>query len=447
LTGLLLGGLVLSVFGQEGEGTSDVISLDIQPSTSQQDVQRTNFEEAVVSGGVFFQNPTGENKLDAGGQAELRVTLSNQGTKAARGVEITVQSSSSQGLKVGSGKQTISADAQVVERVGTLSASAARELTIPIFAPETFSEKNVRLTVGIRATEGKVVGSPDEVTIPTGQVTTAPLVDREIPEGTMDRSDAVAVVIGVSKYTSDAIPSVDYAVRDAETVKQYLVETMGFKLENIIYLENPTQSSLNAVIGTGDNHKGRLYDYLPPDKKDAEIFVYYSGHGAPNPSENGRTYFLPADASPTQLSLTGYPVDLLYENLSKLTSGPVTVAIDACFSGQSEAGTLVKDASPALLSVENPVMSLDQGLVLTASKADQISSWYPEKRHGLFTYYFLKGLRGEADQNDDASITGAEMESYLSENIASKARRLYSRSQNPQVLGQAKNRILVQLEK
>lgn len=438
---------VLPAHAQQGEGTSDVISLDIQPAQTQQTVQRTNFEKAVVTGGVFFQNPSGEDQLDAGGEAELKVTLSNQGTGTARGLEITVHSSSSvEGLKMGRDRHSVSTDTQSVETVGTLAASEAKELRIPIYASETLPEENIELAVDIKAESGRVVGSTEKVTIPTGDVTTAPLVDREIPEGTIDRSNAVAVVIGVSKYTSESIPAVDYAVRDAETVKQYLVKTMGFKLENVIYLENPTQSDLNAVLGSDKNHKGRLYDYLPKDADDSEIFVYYSGHGAPNPSEDGRTYFLPADGSPTQLSLTGYPVDRLYENLSKLTSGPVTVAIDACFSGQSEEGTLVKDASPALLSVENPMMSLDQGLVMTASKADQISSWYPEKRHGLFTYYFLKGLRGEADQDKDKNVTGKEMESYLSENISSRARRLYSRSQNPQVMGKAMDRVLVKLK-
>lgn len=437
---------LVPVYGQQVEGTSDVISLDIQPENPQQTVQHSDYQEAVVTGGVFFQDPSGENQLDAGETAELRITLSNQGTEAARGIAVTLQSSSSvEGMRVGDEEQVITTEPQQIERVDHLGPAEAREITIPLHASESLPEESIQLVVDLEVDRGQVVGSPDNVSIPTGDVTTAPLVDRQIPETNMDRGDAVAVVIGVSQYMTEEVPPVDYAVRDAEVVERYLTETLGFDPANVITLENPTKSSMDAVLGTADDHRGRLYD-LTSDT--SEVFVFYSGHGAPNSSEeNGRTYFLPSDARPNQLSLTGYPVDLLYENLSKVTSGAVTVAIDACFSGQTERGTLVQDASPALLSVENPVVGMEKGLVLTASKADQISSWYPEMKHGLFTYYFLKGLQGEADMDDDQVVDGKEMGEYLSDQVPRQARRLYSRDQNPQVFGRDENRVLVRFDR
>jgi hypothetical protein len=358
---------------------------------------------------------------------------------------VTVQSSSVDELEIGEDRRVVGAEPRPIAQIDTsLGPSEYREINVPIYAPESLPEEDIELGLRVEMEEGEMVGGAERLTIPTGDVTTDPIVDRRIPETRMDRSGAVAVVIGVSQYTNADVPSVDYAVRDTETIRQYLVRTLGFEPGNILSLENPTQSELNAAFGTAENHEGRLHDYLPSDT--SEVFVYYSGHGAPNAQEDGRSYFLPSDGSPKQLGLTGYPVDQLYENLSKVTSGPVTVAIDACFSGQTEAGTLVQEASPALLSVENPAMSLDKGLVFTASEADEISSWYSEKKHGLFTYFFLQGLRGNADRDENGRITGEEMRTYLAENVEMEARRLHSRPQNPQTLGKAKDRVLVQYE-
>jgi uncharacterized caspase-like protein len=47
-----------------------------------------------------------------------------------------------------------------------------------------------------------------------------------------------------------------------------------------------------------------------------------------------------------------------------------------------------------------------------------------QHRHGLFTYYLLRALRGEADTNRDGDVTLGETATYLSQKVlwASKAR-------------------------
>ena len=39
--------------------------------------------------------------------------------------------------------------------------------------------------------------------------------------------DAVAVIIGNSNYTGDRIPKVDYALRDVEAFKRWLIDVQG----------------------------------------------------------------------------------------------------------------------------------------------------------------------------------------------------------------------------
>ena len=135
-----------------------------------------------------------------------------------------------------------------------------------------------------------------------------------------------------------------------------------------------------------------------------------------------------------------------YNDIQKVKSKSKTVVIDACFSGQSgDGGTLVKNASPVLLKVDNTLFKDKNAVVFQSSEANQVSNWYPEKKHGMFTYYFLKGLKGEADINKDGSITVGELEGYINDennNLPYTSKREFQRPQKAVVQGD-KNLLLI----
>jgi regulator of sigma D len=74
-------------------------------------------------------------------------------------------------------------------------------------------------------------------------------------------------------------------------------------------------------------------------------------------------------------------------------------------------------------------------VIFSGAGKDQVSHWYPAKRHSLFTYFFMKGLKGDADKNKNKSITVSELKNYLHENVPYRARRLSGREQTPVVVG------------
>ena len=88
-----------------------------------------------------------------------------------------------------------------------------------------------------------------------------------------------------------------------------------------------------------------------------------------------------------------------------------------------------------VLSVENQMLAGGKTVVLAASQGDQVSSTYDQKGHGLLTYYFLKGLQGEADKNKDGSLDLAELFAYVKPQVERKARRDFNNEQTPQLLG------------
>ncbi len=271
-------------------------------------------------------------------------------------------------------------------------------------------------------------------------------VDR-IPSTGTRNPDAVAVIIGIAEYDNPDVPPVDFALRDAATFKDYLTGVFGYREANIIFVENARKSDFDGIFGVRGDFHGRLYNML---REGSEVFVYYSGHGAPDPDRQ-QGFFVPSDVSPSLVKLQGYPLQLFYDNLAGICrekkTGGVTVVIDACFSGGSEGGSLLGAVSPVFIQVDNPVVPDERFTVFTSSTGDQVSTWFTEQKHSLFTYFFLKGLKGEADADGDGGITVQELDDYLEEYVPYTARSLRNRVQTPCVISRDKQRVLLRLGK
>ena len=265
-------------------------------------------------------------------------------------------------------------------------------------------------------------------------------VRKNIPETGMKNPKAIAVVIGNRDYDGRDVPAVDFALADASIIKKYLIQTLGYKENNVLYYTNATKGTFESVFGNENNHKGRLFNYADP-KGQSDLFIYYSGHGAPDiqsSSEEKPSYLVPKDADPSNVRFGGYALDVLYNNLRQIPHRRVTVVIDACFSGMSDGGRLMGDISPLGLpsQADSGARLPEQStMIFTASDSRQVASWYRDKQHSLFTYFFLKALRGDADADENKVLTAAEISAYVSDRVLSIARRRHSRDQNPQFIG------------
>lgn len=262
--------------------------------------------------------------------------------------------------------------------------------------------------------------------------------DLDLQETKEENRHAVAVIIGNQNY-ADAkrgVPNVDYAQNDAELMFNYVTKTLGYREGNIIYMKDATQADFVSTFGTSDNPKGKLYDWIRPGESD--VFIYYSGHGAPGPT-HGRGYLLPVNADPMKIELNGYSLETLYKNIGKLPAKTVMIIIDACFSGGSASGSIVKSASSISLRVVETKPTIPQAIVITASSPKEIASWDENAKHGLFTRHFVEGMNGKADGknfgNGDGTITLFELKKYLHDEVSYRARRLFGRDQHPQVTG------------
>ncbi len=313
--------------------------------------------------------------------------------------------------------------------------------------PQLKNEKNVTAAMAARNKENfglarlleQAEGGTLSVELPAPSApmvtpTPSPPTTRVIPASDVDRlpsikatrkKNAYAVVVGIEAYR-EQLPKADFAARDAALVGEYLTKVLGYPEENVVVRLNDRAARTDLVKYFGP----WLRNNVEPG---GSVFVYYSGHGAPNP-RTGEPYLVPYDGDPTFLDSTGYPVKDLYASLAMLPARDIVVVLDSCFSGAGGRSVLAKGSRPLVITMDNPMLASGNIIVLAASAGDQIASTFDEKGHGLLTYFFLKGLHGEGDLDQDGAIDIVELYEFVKPNVQRVARKKYNNEQTPQLL-------------
>jgi hypothetical protein len=245
-------------------------------------------------------------------------------------------------------------------------------------------------------------------------------------------TDAVAIIIGIQNYKK--IPKSNFSNNDASVFAEYAKKILGVKQQNIKILIDDEAD--NAEIYRA------FQNWLPIKikKNKTDIYVFYSGHGLP--SDDGKSlYLLPHGADRDFIGKTAIDQNELIAALQATQPNSVTMFIDSCYSGLTRTGD-------ALLASARPVVTKSKNLeyppnftVISASMPEQISWSSSELKHGIFSYYLMKGMEGDADENRDGKITASEMQSYLADMVPKQALTM-NRKQNPQLTGDA-NRVIV----
>jgi len=287
-------------------------------------------------------------------------------------------------------------------------------------------KREEKFIVSERAIKPKVYPKPSSVS-----------VDVDTPPGNSrtELKNGLCVIFGIEEYKRG--PKASFAAHDATVFYDYAKNVFGIPKSNIYLFinENATKAEFDKVFS-----KRWLARRIVPGKTD--IIFYFSGHGIPD-IKTHKPYLIPYDGD-SNYTNTLYSLSKIYSCLSGLGARSVTIFLDACFSGESrDGGMLLAYAKATIPVVEEPVKYGKSLLVFTAGS--RISSSSPQKKHGLFTYYLLKGLGGKADLNRDKIIKASEIANYLRENVRREA-NLMDREQTPELDGVDKERIIIKLK-
>ena len=256
----------------------------------------------------------------------------------------------------------------------------------------------------------------------------APLNPRKLKAQT--NPNAVALIIGVESYLS--LPPAQYADSDANHFYDYANQSLGVPPHKIKLLTDSKASRTELLKAM------RSWMRTEVVNGKSDIYIFFAGHGLVS-ADGSKAYLLPADGDRDLLDETS----ILRDDLIASAKGAktITMFLDTCYSGGTRTNeVLLADARPITIVPDKSALPSNVTILAAASGA-QLSSTYETVQQGLFSYWLMKGLEGEADANKDKKITTGELHEYVARQVGPMAQRR-NRQQDPQLMGDS-TRVLV----
>ncbi|CAA6603783.1 conserved exported hypothetical protein [Rhodospirillaceae bacterium LM-1] len=244
------------------------------------------------------------------------------------------------------------------------------------------------------------------------------------------RPNAIALIIGIEQYKS--VPPAEFAENDARFFYDYAVNALGVPATRVKLLTGAGAQRVDV--------EAAILTWLKPQvlKGQSDVFVFFSGHGLA--SDDGKDlYLLPHDGNRALLDRSALRRKELIDMIVDSGAKSATFFLDTCYSGGTRGKeTLVASARPIMVKAKDEAVPANV-TILAAAGNDQLSSSLTKAKHGLFSYFLMKGLEGDA-AGADRTITAAKLEAYLAARIPQEAAKL-GRTQTPQLIGDG-NRVI-----
>lgn len=222
-----------------------------------------------------------------------------------------------------------------------------------------------------------------------------------------------ALIISCEDYTN--FKSIAYCEADAALILETLTQYCDYETKNVEWCTqyhecddtpNVIYDKLNSLINKAENGD--------------TILFYYAGHGL---KDGEKGYLLLADSSPSNLSETALDLKII-NDLLKFSVADSFIILDACHSG-------IQARNAFHPYVTNVIP--DTGCVTLASCSENEESHpFPEKKQGVFTYYFSEAIRNVAP-GQPILIEKIKIDVY--ENVDKWAKLNY-KYQTPTLVGQ-----------
>lgn len=215
-----------------------------------------------------------------------------------------------------------------------------------------------------------------------------------IPARPKDGPKIWAVIIGVSAY--DHMPVLRYPDDDAYRIFAFLKSPEGGAIPDdqirILVDEDATHFEITST----------MRDVFGKAGKDDLVFLYFSGHGLPGS-------FLPIDYDGMNNQLYHNEINAI---LAQSKAKYKLCIADACHSGSLLA---MRGRDPQILTqyYENLARAQAGTALIMSSKSDETSLESSGLRQGVFSHFLIRGLKGEADLNQDKKVSVKELYDFV----------------------------------
>ena len=214
-----------------------------------------------------------------------------------------------------------------------------------------------------------------------------------------------ALVIGIDKYQN--IPGLDYAVKDAQSIQNIMINSLDFSKDNITILKNEEATKYRIIQEFSNiTKKAEVND---------RVLIFFAGHGKtedlPGGGEIG--YLLPVDGDQSDLYVSAIEMNELQTISLRSKAKHILYLVDACYGGISTVGARGLD-SKVTPNYLDKILKYKSRQVISAGGRDEQVIEKSEWGHSAFTKNLLSGLREwNADSDDDGFITADELGTYL----------------------------------
>ncbi len=228
-----------------------------------------------------------------------------------------------------------------------------------------------------------------------------------------------AVVIGAADYVH--MPLLKYTDDDAYQLYAFLKSPEGGALPDeqlrLLVDEQATIHNINQAVNSV---------FMRADENDVVLF-YFSGHGV-------QGAFLPIDFDGINNQLKHAA---LKDMIERSKAKHKIIIADACHSGS----LFAFDASPTSAVIRkfyDAFEATERGTaVLMSSKSEEFSLEDGGLRSGIFSHFMIKGLKGEADIDDNGIVTIVELFEFVQHHVV----QFTSRVQTPILTGDYDKRL------
>nr|MCS5623088.1 caspase family protein [Candidatus Neomarinimicrobiota bacterium] len=221
--------------------------------------------------------------------------------------------------------------------------------------------------------------------------------------------NSYALIIGIDKYQN--VQPLNYAVKDAESIQDILVNTFDFPEDNVTLLKNEEATKQNIL---------KSFSEITKKAEDSDrVLIFFAGHGEtmdlPEGGEKG--YLIPVEGDSEDLYLTGLPMEELRQIALISRAKHMLYLVDACYGGIAAVGSRGLDSKTTPNYIDKITKDKSRQVITAGGRGEQVIE-KPEWGHSAFTLNLKRGLQdSRADYNSDGYITANELGLFLREKV------------------------------
>lgn len=368
---------------------------------------------------AMLRDENQDHVLDGSEKVTVDVEVSNQGKEVARGVSVVLK-----------GTPALIQMLQNPIPVGDLQPGESRHVTVSGMLPSVPAVQQAELVIAVEALGGlshsarpkKFLVALRPAKAESVEVLSVDVDQVPAPVRGYERKKAVGVAIGIGAFRDADMPGVKYAARDAEIMAKYMRAVGGIPGRKIRLITD--EHALK------DDLAETFEDWLPQQvEAGGVVIVFFAGRGLVDPA-TGTVALLPHEGN-LSAPLRAYSLRRLQSALAALPVQHAVLLLDVTLA-IPPGSVLPEGRADGVDPIWGTTEVADGKFVqMIGVSRNQLTHQYEQGKHGLFTYFLLKGLGGEADKDKNGIVVAGELFEYAQRQVSMTAKASFGNEQEP----------------